>query len=69
MYFCFIIIVYFYIIIYIYDEWNEYFEDYKWQSLTTAALYYNYSFEGQEHNSLADVFATKFVYENILTKS
>lgn len=52
----------------IYDEWNEYFEDYKWQSLITAALYYNYSFEGQEHNSLADVFATKFVYENILTK-
>lgn len=51
----------------IYGEWNDYFEDYKWQKLTTAARYYGYSFEGQEHNSLADVFATKFVYEKILS--
>lgn len=50
----------------IYGEWNDYFEDYKWQKLTTAARYYKYNFEGQEHNSLADVFATKFVHEKIL---
>lgn len=50
----------------IYGEWNEYFEDYKWQSLSTAARYYKYNFEYQEHNSLADVFATKFVYEKMV---
>lgn len=53
----------------IYGEWNDYFEDYKWQKLTTAARYYRYSFEGQEHNSLADVFATKFVYEKIISSN
>ena len=53
----------------IYGEWNDYFEDYKWQKLTTAARYYGYNFEGQEHNSLADVFATKFVYEKIFANS
>lgn len=52
----------------IYGEWSDYFEDYKWQQLTTATEYYNYNFEGQEHNSLADVFATKFVFEKILAK-
>jgi DNA polymerase III epsilon subunit-like protein len=49
-----------------YGEWNDYFESYKWQSLSTAARYYDYDFEQQEHNSLADVFATKFVYEKII---
>jgi DNA polymerase-3 subunit epsilon len=53
----------------IYGEWNDYFEDYKWQKLTTAANYYEYNFEGQEHNSLADVLATKFVYEKILSRN
>lgn len=52
----------------IYGEWSDYFGDYKWQKLTTAAYYYGYNFEGQAHNSLADVFATKFIYEKILAK-
>lgn len=49
----------------VYGEWNEYFKDYKWQKLSKAAKYYGYDFDKQEHNSLADVFATKFVYEKI----
>lgn len=53
----------------VYGEWSDYFESYKWQKLTTAAMYYNYDFEGQEHNSLADVFATKFVYEKMIANS
>lgn len=52
----------------IYGEYSEYFGDYKWQKLTKAAKYYGYSFEGQEHNSLADVFALKFVYLKVLDK-
>lgn len=49
----------------VYGEWNEYFGNYKWQKLTTAARYYNYNFDNQAHNSLADVFATKFIYEKM----
>lgn len=49
----------------VYGEWNEYYESFKWQDLSTAARYYKYNFEQQQHNSLADVFATKFVYEKI----
>lgn len=49
----------------IYGEWSEYFQSYKWQKLSTAAKFYNYDFEGHEHNSLADVFALKHIYENI----
>lgn len=45
-------------------------EDYKWQKLTTAAAYYDYDWnvKGIEaHNSLADCFATLFVYHKILS--
>ena len=49
----------------IYGEWNDYYGSYKWQKLTTAAAYYNYDWSShaeQAHNSLADCFATLFVY-------
>lgn len=47
----------------IYDEWSDYFEDYKWQKLATAAKYYGYVYEA--HDALADVRATLFVYNKI----
>lgn len=48
----------------IWGDWNSYYGNYRWVSLETAATYYDYNFENQ-HNSLSDVFATKWVYENI----
>ena len=48
-----------------YGVWNEYYQNYTWQSLETAAEYYEYDFDNMEHNSLADVFATKYIYEKI----
>lgn len=52
----------------IYGEWNDYYRNYKWQKLTTAAAYYHYDWtlHGQAHNSLADCYATLFVYNHIL---
>lgn len=47
----------------IYGEWNEYYEDYKWQKLTTCAKYYGYEFNA--HDSLEDVKATLFCYKQM----
>ena len=52
----------------IYGEYNEYYNDYKWQKLTTAAAYYNYNWDDlpeKAHNSLADCFATLYVYNKM----
>lgn len=49
----------------IYGDWSQYYQSYKYQKLITAANYYSYDFEGYEHNSLADVFATKFISERM----
>ena len=46
-----------------YGEWNDYFGDYKWQKLTTAARYYHYEFKA--HDSMNDVFATLYVYQRM----
>ncbi|MEE0832754.1 MAG: 3'-5' exonuclease, partial [Lachnospiraceae bacterium] len=46
-----------------YGEWNEYFGDYKWQKLSTAASYYGYKFKA--HDSLEDVRATLYVYKKL----
>lgn len=40
----------------IYGEWNDYFENFKWQKLTTCAAYYGYEFKA--HDALEDVRAT-----------
>jgi len=37
----------------IYGEWNDYYGNYKWQKLTTAAKYYGIDTSGA-HNALAD---------------
>ena len=47
----------------VYGEWNDYFCDYKWQKLTTAAHYYGYDFAA--HDSLEDARATLFVYKKM----
>lgn len=45
------------------EIWNEYFGDYKWQKLSTAASYYGYKFKA--HDSLEDVRATLYVYKKL----
>ena len=50
----------------IYGEWSEYYDDYKWQSLTTCAAYYGYDWgEDKAHDSLADCKATLFCYHKL----
>ena len=52
----------------IYGEWSDYHGSYKWQKLTTAANYYGYDWDSRPegaHNSLADCYATLYVYEKI----
>ena len=49
----------------IYGEWNDYFEDYKWQKLTTCARYYKYVWVDEAHNALADCRATLFCYKEM----
>ena len=47
----------------IYGEWNEYFKNYKWQSLSKCAEYYGYKFSA--HNALEDAKATVFCYRKM----
>lgn len=52
----------------IYDDWDEYYKDYKYKKLTFAAQYYGYDWNcraEQAHNSLADCYATLFVYNKM----
>lgn len=44
----------------IYGDWNDYFQNFKWQKLSTAANYYGYKFKA--HDSLEDVKATLYVF-------
>lgn len=44
----------------VYGEWNDYYCNYKWQKLSTAARYYGYMFNA--HDSLEDVKATLYVF-------
>ena len=56
----------------IYGEYSEYSGNYKWQKLTTAANYYDYDWSSrpeEAHNSLADCYATLYVYNKINGKS
>lgn len=53
----------------IYGEWNDYYENYKWQKLVTCAAYYRFDWTGlKAHDSLADCQATLFCYKKILEK-
>ena len=47
----------------IYGDYNKRYGNYKWQSLSTCANYYNYEFNA--HNSLEDTKATLYCYQKI----
>lgn len=49
----------------VYGEWNEYYQNYKWQKLTKCAEYYGYEWEENAHNSLGDVKATLYCYKKM----
>lgn len=52
----------------IYGDWSEYYQDYRYKKLTFAADYYGYDWNSRPekaHNSLADCFATLFVYNKM----
>ena len=52
----------------IYGEWSDCFDDYKWQTLSTATEYYHYDWNSHSenaHNSLADCYATLYIYQQI----
>lgn len=48
----------------VYGDYNEYFGDYRWQKLSTAAYYYGYEFKA--HDALEDVRATKYIFEKMI---
>lgn len=48
----------------VYGDYNEYFGDYRWQKLSTAASYYGYEFKA--HDALEDVRATKYIFEKMI---
>ena len=52
----------------IYGEWNDYYETYKWQKLSTCADYYGYKWDGDAHSSLADTKATLYCFKKIHEK-
>ncbi|MBQ9531575.1 MAG: 3'-5' exonuclease [Eubacterium sp.] len=52
----------------IYGDWNDYYESFQWQSLATAADFFGYDWSNgpaDAHNSLADCYATLYVYDKI----
>lgn len=53
----------------IYGEWSEYYDNYKWQKLSTCAEYYGYNWgDDKAHDSLADCLATLYCYNKINDK-
>lgn len=51
----------------IFGEWNEHFQDYTWQKLTTCAAYYGFEFKA--HDSLEDCLAVLYCYRAILSEN
>lgn len=49
----------------VYGEWNDLYQDYKWQKLITCAKYYGYHGDGW-HDSLADTRATLYCFKAML---
>lgn len=52
----------------IYGQWSDYFNEYKWQKLTTCAKYYGYDWNAYgdtAHDSLADCRATLYCYQKM----
>lgn len=49
----------------IYGQWNEYYGNYTWKSLSDCCLYYGY-YLGNAHNSLEDCKATLYCYNKAI---
>ena len=50
----------------IYGEWNEYFNDYKWQKLSVCAEYYHYYWGNNKTNgSLDNCYAILYCYKKM----
>jgi DNA polymerase-3 subunit epsilon len=49
----------------IYGEWSDYYGAYKWKKLRSCAEYFGYMPDGDYHNSLEDVKATLYCYDQI----
>lgn len=58
-----------YIFAEIYGEWLDNSTGYKSKSLITCAEYYNYEWQGNAHDSLADCLATLYCYNQMINKS
>ena len=50
----------------IYGEWNDYYQSYKFKSLSVCADYYGYEWVGKPHCSLSDCYATLFVAKKMM---
>ena len=51
----------------IYGQWSDQFQNYKWQKLVKAASYYGFDWNQYDaHNSMSDVIATLFVFNQII---
>lgn len=47
-----------------YGDWNDYYQNYKWQSLAVAADYVNYLWQDSDaHDALEDCLATRAVWQ------
>ncbi|EJH1015639.1 TPA: 3'-5' exonuclease [Escherichia coli] len=54
---------------YYYNEYNDYFNDYKWQRLETAAKRFDFDFTNiTPHEALSDCFMTLHVIESMAKK-
>jgi DNA polymerase III epsilon subunit family exonuclease len=51
-----------------YGEWNEYYGNFKWKSLSTAANHVGYKWEGVAHRALADTLACRAVWDYLEEK-
>ena len=49
----------------IYGEWSNQYGGYKWKKLRSCAEYFGYMPDGEYHNSLEDVKATLYCYDQI----
>lgn len=47
----------------VHGDWNDYYEDFTWCKLTTAAREIGYKWAGAAHGALADALATRAVQE------
>lgn len=53
----------------VYGQWDEQKGRYKWQKVTTCAVYYGYEPDGSFHDSLEDVRATLHCYQAMHEKT